>query len=147
MSISTQEILAQATFFSDNVDYSIIRLPPKAITLGAGIVAEIGEPFVALLVDKDEVTLILPLEAVNDFGERLRSHVASPKAFRLITVDIVLDFELTGFMAHISTALAAASIPIMPLAAFSRDHVLVPADQLDIALNTLNRLKSTNNQE
>jgi hypothetical protein len=45
-------------------------------------------------------------------------------------------------MAHISRALAAAGIPLMPLAAFSRDHLLVPSDKFDLTLKVLEKLRS-----
>jgi len=39
--------------------------------------------------------------------------------------------------------LAAADVTILPLAAFSRDHLLVPAAQFDSALQALEALKSS----
>lgn len=142
MTQSAAAVLAQADLYTDGVDYSITRLPPKAITVAAGIVAEIGEAFLGLIVDKDEVTLVIPTEALDDFGKRLPDFALSPKNYRLITFTIELDFDLVGFMALVSSALADTGISILPLAAFSRDHILVPADQVDIALQTLERLKS-----
>src|SRR5438045_135726 len=93
-----QRALQQAQLFSDGVDYSVIKLPARAITVAAGIVAEIGEAFCALIVDKDEVSLIIPVEAVSDFENRLKDHRASPMPYRLITFDLELDFNIYGFM-------------------------------------------------
>ena len=138
-----RQALKQTLLFSDGVDYSIIKLPPRAITVAAGIVAEIGEAFCALIVDKDEVSLIIPLEAVNDFASRLKEQKASPTPYRLITFDLELDFNLFGFMAEVSKVLAEAEVSILPIAAFSRDHILVPRGQFDIALQALQKLQST----
>jgi hypothetical protein len=44
-------------------------------------------------------------------------------------------------MAVLSNALAAAGVPIFPFAAYSRDHLLVPADQFDLALVTLEAMR------
>jgi len=51
--------------------------------------------------------------------------------------------SLVGFMALVSTALAEAGISILPLAAFTRDHLLVKSDQIQSALATLQRLQTS----
>ncbi len=135
--------LKQTRLYSDDVDYAVIKLPARAIMAAAGIVAEVGEPFCTLIVDKDEVSLIIPAEAVEDFAGRLKGHTAAPSAYRLITFDLELDFNLFGFMAVVSQALADAKVSILPIAAFSRDHILVPSQQFDIAMQALQKLQST----
>ena len=142
MSRSIDRILSQATFYSDGIDYSLIRLPARAITIAAGIVAEIGEPFGALIVDKDEVTLLTYSEAVDAFSRRLGYATVYPTPYRLITIDVELDPTLTGFIAYIGRALADARISILPYAAYTRDHLLVPAAQVDEAIAVLESLKS-----
>ncbi len=139
---TVEQILAAAKLYSDYKDYIIVQLPAAAITAAAGITAEISEPFCALIVDKDEVSLIVPYEAWGDFSKRLPNHKVADKSYRLITFDIELEMSLVGFMARISQALADANISILTFAAFTRDHILVPADQFDIALAALEKLKS-----
>ena len=95
-----------------------------------------------MIVDKDEVTLIIPAEAVEDFAARLLDHRVSDSAYRLISFDLELDPSLTGFMAAIAGALAQAGVPILPLAAFSRDHLLVPADDFEAAWQALKQLQA-----
>jgi hypothetical protein len=106
------------------------------------VIAEASEAFSALIVDKDEVTLLLPAEVWDDFARRLPGVVLAENRYRLITFDAPLDLALVGFMARISRALADAGVSIFPLAAYTRDHILVPANQFDIALHTLQKLKS-----
>lgn len=142
MSQTIEEALRQAKLVVDAREYALLRLPPRAITAAAGVLAEISEPFSALIVDKDEVTLIIPAEAVPDFAARLRDHVAAASSYRLITLDVVLEPTLVGFMARISAALAAAGVSILPLAAYSRDHLLVPSAQADTARQALEKLQS-----
>ena len=142
MTQTVDAALAAATLYTDQQDYTLLKLPLPAITAAAGIIAEIGEPFCTLIADKDEVTLVIPAEAFADFQQRLPGHTASPQAYRLITLDVVLEPDLVGFMAHISQALAAVGISILPLAAFTRDHLLVPAEKLNLALQTLESLKA-----
>ncbi|MAS34190.1 MAG: hypothetical protein CL610_09290 [Anaerolineaceae bacterium] len=142
MTQSVEQVLAQAVFYSDDQLYDLIQLPAKAIMAAAGVMAEIGEPFGALIVDKDEVSLIIPAEAWDDFQGRLPGSQAGSTQYRLITFDVVLEPDLVGFMALISRALADAQISILTYAAFSRDHFLVPVDQFNLALQALETLKS-----
>lgn len=134
--------LQQATLYTDDEPYVVIRLPAKAITLAAGIVAEIGDPFCALIVDKDEVTLVLPHEAPEEFASRLRGHEAMTERYRLLTLDVVLPPDLVGFMAVVSRALADAGVTILPYAAYARDHLLVPEAQFETALMALKALQN-----
>jgi uncharacterized protein len=139
---TVQEFLENARFYTDQEPYLVLRLPAAAITVAASIIAEISDPFCALIVDKDEVTLIVPHEAPEEFAKRLRGHEISGVRYRLITVDIPLPPDLVGFMARISTALAEAGVPIFPYAAYSRDHLLVPEAHFEKAMAALQRLKA-----
>jgi hypothetical protein len=142
MTQTLEQALANTKLYTDNRDYTVIRLPTAAVMAAAGIIAEASEPFSALIVDKDEVSLILPTEVWDDFARRLPGHIIAANPYRLITLDIELDFALVGYMARISKALADAGISILPLAAYSRDHILVPMNQFNIAISALEKLKS-----
>lgn len=140
---TVEQALAQAKLVTDGTEYVLVKLPPKGITAAAGVIAEVGEPFCGLIADQGEVTLIIPAEAVQDFVARLPGHALSPNRYRLITFDVALDFTLVGFMAVVSAALAAAGVSILPYAAYTRDHVLVPVEQFDLAMTTLRKLQSS----
>jgi hypothetical protein len=127
---------AQATLYTDDMLYQLVHLPAPAITAGAGVLAEIGQAFGALIVDKDEVTLIVPQDTWDDFANRLPDHRVAT-GYRLITFDLPLDLELVGFLAWVSRVLAAAGINILALSAFERDHILVPADRFQAAWDAL----------
>lgn len=142
MAQTVDHAIAQARFYAPEETYRLIQLPARAITAAAAVLAEIGEPFSTLIVDKDEVTLVLENEAYEEYAHRLHGHEAQPQHWALITLDIVLDADLVGFMAVISRELANAGITLMPYAAFSRDHLLVPADRLQDALSTLAKLQA-----
>lgn len=139
---TVEEALQTAQLYTDHLEYSLIRLPARAIMAAAGVLAEIGEPFGAVIADKDEVTLVIPAEAVVTFSKRLLGHRTGDTAYRLITFDLELEPTLTGFMARVAGALADANVPILPLAAFSRDHLLVPADKFDAAWDALKQLQA-----
>jgi hypothetical protein len=139
---TVEQALQAAQLYTDEIEYRLVHLPPRAIMVAAGVIAEIGEPFAALLVDKDEVTLVIPADAVEVYERRLREHRLSDTTYRLITFDLELEPTLTGFMARIAAALAAAQIPILPFAAFSRDHLLVPTAQFEAAWAALKTLQN-----
>lgn len=123
--MAVEDLLRACNLETDETVYTMIKLPPAAIWAAAGILADWGEPFSALIADKDEVSLILPLEAWEDYEARLPLAVQQG-AFRLITFGITLDFDVVGFMALVATILASVEVSLIPLGAFSRDHILVP---------------------
>ena len=88
--------------------------------------------------DKWEVTLLLD---EIDFGT-IRHAVRQAKtegAFRLLSFDVELDFNVVGFMAEVTRILAEADIPIVALSAFSRDHLLIKQQDLSKTLKCLGR--------
>ncbi len=143
MAHNAKTALKSVTLYTDGELYTMIKLPTTAVTAAAAVLAEIKEPFSALIVDKDEVTLILTLEDLTDFGRRLPGHEKSDDMFRLISMDGDLDPNLTGFMALIAGALAKAGIWILPLGSFTRDHLLVKTAQFDDAMITLRALQQS----
>lgn len=142
MAQTVDQALASATLYTDDTLYRMVRLPANALVAAAGILAEIGEPFGALLLDKDEVTLVLAAEDLAEYARRLPGHTAAADEYRLITFDVELEPDLVGFMARVSQALAGAGVTIMPFAAFSRDHLLVPSAQFEQAQAALRHLQA-----
>jgi hypothetical protein len=116
-------------------------LPANGIVVAASVVAETANPFTALIVDKDEVTLMLEEEDFEEYKKRLLGHHVSETKYRLITFDLELEPTLIGFIAKVSAALAEAKISIMPFAAFSRDHIFVPEPDFEKAITALQALK------
>jgi len=109
---------------------------PLRLLQGEGIrITRMTAPFM-ILMDKYEVTLLLD---EIDFGT-MRHALRDAKiegGYRLMTFDIELDLNVVGFMADVSSILAAANVPIMALSAFSRDHLLIKQNDLANALKAL----------
>ncbi len=141
MSSSAQKLLSKIPLYTDDQLYRVLHLPLAGVMVAAGIIAQSRQPFAALIVDKDEVTLVIADDLISEFAPRLPDHEISDP-YRLITFDGVLELTLTGFMATISSALAAAGVPILPLAAFQRDHLLVPNAHFEVAWQTLQALQA-----
>jgi hypothetical protein len=142
MSQTLQDVLQSAQYTSDGVVYSLLKLHPRAVIVAASIVAEIADPFLTIIVDKHETTLIIPAPLVEEFEARLKGHIISQIQYRLITLETELEPTLIGLMATIAKVLAEQHISILALSAFSRDHFLVPAGQFDQAMATLTALKN-----
>jgi hypothetical protein len=92
-------------------------------------------PFM-LLRDTNEVTLLVEEEDWLVMRHALRE-ARVETGWRLVTLDIKLDWNVTGFLAHVTGILAAAGIPLGALTAFSRDHLLIKQDDLGRALKVL----------
>lgn len=142
MTPSAMNAVKSVTLFTDGIDYALLRLPVRAHMAAAGVLAEFGDAFSLVIHARDEVTLVLPQEAVADFRRRLVDVQDFGRSFRLITFDGEMDPTVVGFMAAISTALAAAGVFIIPIGSFTRDHLLVYREQVDLALDTLRTLQA-----
>ncbi len=137
---TTKSILEDLQLYSDKRDYTLLKLPAAAITLAAGIIAEIGEPYAAMLCDKAEVTLCIPVKFVDEFSSRLENATPYGEYQRLITFETELDPTLVGFIAQISRTLASEGISALVYCAFSRDHFFVPSSRYADAVKAIQSL-------
>ncbi len=83
-----------------------------------------------------------PADTWNSFPKQIPDSTVSAESYRLITIDIELEPDLVGFMAHVSRAMADANVTILPFAAYTRDHIFVPEAKFDIAITALENLRS-----
>jgi hypothetical protein len=187
-----QDALSKGQWYTDNIVYRFLQLPVSNIQIALQVVAQATAAtaaaptltevstrtsttattrrtaattpcFVALMLDKDEVTVMIPSDTYDQCS---RSTTTSPAtnstdtttspgfvsvltsdnhqvgtfSYRLITFDVVLEPTLVGFMAYITKALAEAQISVLPFAAYSRDHIFVQEADLDQALQVLQGL-------
>jgi hypothetical protein len=92
-------------------------------------------PFM-LLADAREVTLLLEEEDWRAMRHAARD-ARVETGFRLVTLDVELDWQTVGFLARVTAILAAEGISVGALSAFSRDHLLVKQQDLGTALRAL----------
>ena len=64
-------------------------------------------------------------------------------ASRLITLEVHSALEAVGFLAAITTRLAAAGISVNPVSAFYHDHLFVPEDRAVEALHHLQNMSTS----
>ncbi|HUE84156.1 MAG TPA: ACT domain-containing protein [Pyrinomonadaceae bacterium] len=91
-----------------------------------------------VLRDTHEVTLLIE----EDGYQRLNRVVPETRVetgFRLVTLDIGLDWNVVGYLASVTQILADEGISVGAVSAFSRDHLLIKQEDLGKALLVLGR--------
>ena len=89
----------------------------------------------AVIKDKNEITVILE-ESKLDHEDIIEAN----RGWRILTFDAVLPFDLVGFLAKISTALAEEGISIFVISSYSTDHILIKEEHLSKAIKKLESL-------
>lgn len=141
MPSSLLQVFARTCLYTDEQDYAIVDLPLSALDRAA-LLLEVMEPFSTLIVDKDEVTLVLPTESWAVLREQF-SEAEAAEGYRLITLDLPLELGLVGYIAKLTETVARAGASLLVFSAYQRDHLLVPADDFDRAMEALEALIST----
>lgn len=86
----------------------------------------------ANIFDQNEITVIIDEAKVDE-----EDVIEIQKGWKLLTFNMVLPFELVGFMATVSKAFAEEEIPIFIVSAYSTDHIFVKEKDLPKAKETL----------
>ncbi len=112
---------------------SIVRVNPDIFAI-----AKTKRPLdgaFANIIDDNETTVIAREGALN------RADVLKiDKGWRLITFEVVMPFDVVGFLARVAGALAEENIPIFAISTYSTDNVLVKEKDLDKAVKKLQAL-------
>ena len=133
-----RELLAGSRVIVAAESFSLVSLTKEqwsALIRDPELSPRMTAPFM-ILMDAFEVTLLLD---DVDFAN-IRSGLGQAKTergFRMLTFDTILDFTHVGFMAEVTRILADAGISVLPLSAFSRDHLLIKQNDLADALKAL----------
>jgi hypothetical protein len=87
-----------------------------------------------LFREREATTLILRREEAAQAG------LTSEFAARLITLTVQSALDAVGFLAAVTTELAAAGISVNAVSAFHHDHLLVPEHRAEEALRLLQEM-------
>ncbi|TPM91495.1 ACT domain-containing protein [Mesorhizobium sp. B2-1-3A] len=93
---------------------------------------------VMLFREREGTTLIVTEEAAKAAG------LTASFRCRMITLNIHSSLEAVGFLAAITTRLAAAGMGVNPVSAFYHDHLFVPAERAEEAMVLLRGLAAEN---
>lgn len=109
--------------------YTVVRLPGDA-PLPAGLLDGRTDDLVSVTRTADELSVVCRTESAvpADHAEH---------GWRLLTVRGPMEFTLTGIIAAVAGALAAAGVPLFALSTFDTDHLLVKDDDLARATRAL----------
>jgi hypothetical protein len=88
--------------------------------------------------EREGTTLILTQEKAWAAG------LACSFPCRMITLNIHSSLKAVGFLAVITTRLAAAGMGVNPVSAFHHDHLYVPADRAEEAMEILESIVREN---
>ena len=115
--------------------YFLASLPPSALA-DAALVIGSASGFVALVAERDEVSVTLTEEAWKASALRARAS-AEAGPYRAITFDVNIDLAVVGYLAPAAARLAGARVSIVPQCAFLKDHLLVREADLETAVRVL----------
>jgi hypothetical protein len=107
-------------------------------TLASGVAQPESLEPVMIFRDREGVTLIVTEDAARAAG------LAASFRCRMVTLNIHSSLEAVGFLAAITTRLAAAGMGVNPVSAFYHDHLFVPAERAEEALELLRQLAKDN---
>jgi hypothetical protein len=108
--------------------YVVLRLPADA-PVPAGLAGS-TTGLVSVTRTPDELSVVCPAE-LGIAADQVEA------GWRLLTVRGPFEFTLTGIMAALSGALAAAGVPLFALSTYDTDHLLVKDDDLVRAATAL----------
>jgi hypothetical protein len=119
--------------------YLLASLPHDLLAEAAALAGAASGTFVALVMERDEVSLTIERGMWLASPLRLRA-LAENGPFRTITLDVNVDLDVVGYLAPAVLALAEAGVSIIPQCACLKDHLLVHEKNLERAIETLNKL-------
>ena len=136
--MNPEDILRDTRVSVSPETFAIVSITPDEMTALLGdpsLSPRMTAPFM-IFKDAHEVTLILDDQDLRNMRPGL-AEAKIANGYRLLTFETVLDLSVVGFMAAVSRILADAGVPILPISAFSRDHILVRQPDLAAALKSL----------
>ena len=86
--------------------------------------------------EREGTTLILPVTAAKQANLQFEGY------YRCITCEVHSSLDAVGMTAAMSTALGNAGISANVVAAYYHDHIFVPAEKVDVALDVLTSLSN-----
>jgi uncharacterized protein len=86
---------------------------------------------VGFFQEEEGITLILLRSSAD------KAALSYNSSFRMITLSVHSSLEAVGFMAAIATKLSENNISVNPISAYYHDHLFVPVDQANRAMELL----------
>ena len=134
-----RQLFGSTRLYTDDRSYAVVSLPRDQMRAATILFGGLAEPFASMIVDKDEITIVMREMDWSVAGRDLPG-MRVQNDYRLITLNVLLEPSVVGFMEVVSRLLTEAGVSMLPLAAYSRDHILVDAAAFDRAWQALSDL-------
>ncbi|TGD44874.1 ACT domain-containing protein [Pseudotabrizicola sediminis] len=105
-------------------------------TTSPALIGSLSSHAIATFREEEGLSLLVPM----GLAERSGAELSQP--MRCITLNVYSSLDGVGLTAAVSKALSDADIPCNMIAAFHHDHVFVPSDKCENALDVLAQLQS-----
>jgi hypothetical protein len=105
-------------------------------TSDLALIKSLWSQAISTFKEDEGMSLLVPIEVAE------RSNLEMEHPMRCITLNVYSSLEGVGLTAAVSTALGDSGIPCNMIAAFHHDHVFVPSDMSQKALEVLADLQS-----
>ena len=89
----------------------------------------------AIIQYNNEITNVIDQNKINKYNV-----IEAEKDWKLLTFDMILDFNIVGFISKISKVLADEGISIFVISSYSTDHILVKRKDLENTIGCLEEL-------
>ncbi len=119
-----QMVSLKLTVLADRL--TVCRLDPHAEIPGWAV----GEPFCSITRTADELSIVCTEPCVP-------AGVECERGWRALKVEGPFDFDAVGVLAAVVQPLAQAGVPILTIATYDTDYVLVKEAQLERAMAVL----------
>lgn len=139
MNESIQRLWAETKILLWPEKYRLASLPHESLPQAAELVSGSAGRFAALVVERDEVSLTIEETLWNSRSASI-PHRAADGPYRVVTFQLNVDLDVSGYFLPAAERFAEAGIPIVPQCAYLKDHVLVRAADAERAVAILIRL-------
>ena len=117
----------------------LVGIDPREQAVALRLIGGLSGRFWQITVEPEVVTLVLEESDWRVIRPAFpRAQVERP--YRAISFETDLPPDLVGFMAVVSSALAAAGVPLLAICGFARDHLLVREADLERAQAAIDAL-------
>lgn len=91
-----------------------------------------GNDFVSVTKTEDELSIVAVSGSLDHFTEK-------EDGWRILKINEILDFSLTGILSKISAVLAGSKISIFALSTYNTDYIMIKNNRLDEAIKVLEK--------
>jgi hypothetical protein len=132
-----QDAVAQTHLSTDGCGYIFLRFPLEQGKAAHRWLLSSNTSYFCALRDDKELSIMMKQEQWKIAPSAVQNAASVSPLYKRITFDIVLEFDLVGYLNAMAQVLASINIPILTFSAFSRDHIFVQQADFERAYGAL----------